>query len=220
MKKITITLMSILLLFMLSACQSKNDAESDISTGTSEETSSVNNKAASTNQPSETLNSTSDKKVLIVYYSATGSTKQVAEYIASATGGDLFELEPVKPYSENDLNWTDNNSRVVKEHNSPDLRTVELKAATVDNWNEYDTVLIGYPIWWGIAAWPTNGFVEANDFSGKTVIPFCTSASSGIGESGELLKEAARTGNWLEGKRFSSGESETEVINWIESLGL
>ncbi|MGN1418329.1 MAG: flavodoxin [Acutalibacteraceae bacterium] len=220
MKKFSVTLLSILLLFALTACQSQNDAESDISAESTKDAQFLNNDSVSENQPSESQNNASDKKILIVYYSATGTTKRVAEQIASATGGDLFELEPVEPYSENDLDWTDENSRVVKEHNNPDERKVELKVATVDNWSEYDTVLIGYPIWWGIAAWPTNGFVETNDFSGKTVIPFCTSASSGLGQSGELLEEAAGTGNWLDGKRFSSGESETEILNWIESLGL
>lgn len=78
----------------------------------------------------------------------------------------------------------------------------------------------GYPIWWGIAAWPVNGFIEANDFTGKTVIPFCTSSSSGLGESGELLAEAAGTGNWLEGQRFSSRPSEEDVQAWVDGLGL
>jgi len=79
---------------------------------------------------------------------------------------------------------------------------------------------IGYPIWWGIAAWPVNQFIETNDFTGKTVIPFCTSASSGLGESGELLKEMAGTGDWLEGQRFQSGVSEADVQAWVEGLGL
>ncbi|MFR6330589.1 MAG: flavodoxin [Eisenbergiella sp.] len=97
---------------------------------------------------------------------------------------------------------------------------MELVADTVDNWDEYDTVFIGYPIWWGIAAWPVDTFIEANDFTGKTVIPFCTSASSGLGESGQLLEEMAATGNWLEGQRFSSGVSEEEVQSWLDGLNL
>lgn len=159
-------------------------------------------------------------KTLVVYYSATGTTENVANYIAAATGADLFELEPVNAYSSDDLNWTDDNSRVVYEHDNPEARVVELAAATVDDWASYDTVFIGYPIWWHIAAWPVDGFVTANDFTGKTVIPFCTSSSSGIGESGELLAEAAGTGNWLEGERFSSGASAETVQTWVDSLGL
>ena len=157
-------------------------------------------------------------KTLVVYYSATGNTENVANYIATATDGDLFELEPAEPYSDADLNWTDDNSRVVREHDDESLRDIELVADTVENWDSYDTVFIGYPIWWGIAAWPVNGFIEANDFTGKTVIPFCTSSSSGLGESGELLAEMAGTGGWQEGQRFRSGASESDVAAWVESL--
>ena len=158
------------------------------------------------------------EKTLVVYYSATGSTENVANYIATAADGDLFELEPAEPYSDADLNWADDNSRVVREHDNPDERDVPLVKSTIDNWNEYDTVFIGYPIWWGIAAWPVDGFIEANDFTGKTVIPFATSSSSELGESGELLSEMAGTGDWQEGQRFSSGVSESDVTAWVESL--
>ena len=157
-------------------------------------------------------------KTLVVYYSATGNTENVANYIATATDGDLFELEPAEPYSDADLNWTDDNSRVVREHDNPDERDIALVKSTVENWDEYDTIFIGYPIWWGIAAWPVNGFIEANDFTGKTVIPFCTSSSSGLGESGKLLAEMAGTGDWQEGQRFRSGVSESDVTAWVESL--
>lgn len=157
-------------------------------------------------------------KTLVVYYSATGNTENVANYIATATDGDLFELEPAEPYSDADLNWTDDNSRVVREHDNPDERDIALVKSTVENWDEYDTIFIGYPIWWGIAAWPVDGFIEANDFTGKTVIPFATSSSSGLGESGELLAEMAGTGDWLTGERFRSGVSESDVTAWVESL--
>lgn len=157
-------------------------------------------------------------KTLVVYYSATGNTENVANYIAAATNGDLFKLEPTEPYSDADLNWTDDNSRVVREHDNPDERDIALVKSTVENWDEYDTIFIGYPIWWGIAAWPVNGFIEANDFTGKTVIPFCTSSSSGLGESGELLAEMAGTGDWQEGQRFRSSISESDVTAWVESL--
>lgn len=155
---------------------------------------------------------------MVVYYSATGNTENVAKTIAAATDGDLFELEPAEPYGDADLNWTDDNSRVVREHDNPDERHIALIKSTVENWDEYDTVFIGYPIWWGIAAWPVDGFIEANDFTGKTVIPFATSASSGLGKSGELLSEMAGTGDWQEGQRFSSGADESDVTAWVESL--
>ena len=97
---------------------------------------------------------------------------------------------------------------------------MELTTTQVENWDSYDTVFIGYPIWWGIAAWPVDGFVEANDFTGKTVIPFCTSSSSGLGESGELLAELAGTGDWQEGQQFRSSVSQEDVNEWVDSLGL
>ncbi len=159
-------------------------------------------------------------KTLVVYYSATNNTKEVAGYIAAATDGELFEIVPTEPYSSDDLNWSDSDSRVSKEHDDPSLRKVELENAVPENWKDYDTVFIGFPIWWGIAAWPVDGFISANDFSGKTVIPFCTSSSSGLGESGEQLEKAAGTGDWLDGKRFQSGASEETVQDWVNGLGL
>ena len=161
---------------------------------------------------------TSNGKTLVVYYSATGSTKKVAEEIAQNLNADLFEIEPVDTYTSADLDWTNNNSRVTKEHNDESLRDVKLKNIKVSNWDNYDTVLIGYPIWWGIAAWPVNNFVKDNDFTGKTVIPFCTSASSGLGQSGELLEKIANGGTWKEGHRFSSGASTSDIKKWTDSL--
>ena len=161
-----------------------------------------------------------DGNVLVVYYSASGNTETAANYIAQATGGDIFEITPAEPYTSDDLNWTDDNSRVSREHEDESLRDVELTTTEVENWDSYDTVFIGYPIWWGIAAWPVDGFVEANDFSGKTVIPFCTSSSSGLGQSGELLAQLAGTGDWQEGQRFRSSASQEDVNEWVDSLGL
>ena len=161
-----------------------------------------------------------DGNVLVVYYSASGNTETAANYIAQATGGDIFEITPAEPYTSDDLNWTDENSRVSLEHEDESLRDVELTTTEVENWDSYDTVFIGYPIWWGIAAWPVDGFVEANDFSGKTVIPFCTSSSSGLGQSGELLAQLAGTGDWQEGQRFRSSASQEDINEWVDSLGL
>ena len=161
-----------------------------------------------------------DGNVLVVYYSASGNTETAANYIAQATGGDIFEITPAEPYTSDDLNWTDENSRVSREHEDESLRDVELTTTEVENWDSYDTVFIGYPIWWGIAAWPVDGFVEANDFSGKTVIPFCTSSSSGLDQSGELLAQLAGTSDWQEGQRFRSSASQEDINEWVDSLGL
>lgn len=160
-----------------------------------------------------------DGKTIVVYFSATGNTEQVAKVIAEATGGELFELEPVEPYTDADLDWTDENSRVGREHNDLEQREIKLVSTMIDDWESASIVYIGYPIWWGIAAWPVNSFVEANDFTGKTVIPFCTSASSGLGESGELLEELAGSGEWEEGVRFSSNVSSEDIQAWLEDLG-
>lgn len=161
---------------------------------------------------------TSNGKILVAYYSATGSTKKVAKEIAKNLNADLFEIEPVDAYTSDDLDWSDNNSRVSKEHNDESLRDVKLKNTKVSNWKNYDTVLIGYPIWWGIAAWPVNNFVKDNTFTGKTVIPFCTSVSSELGQSGELLEEMAKGGDFKKGMRFSSSASTEEIKEWTDSL--
>lgn len=214
MKKLFSIILSLSFLFTLAACSSQNEGVSDSYSNISD----VLQAEGGSTEAEMTSNETSGKKVLVVYFSATGNTKEAAEYIASAAGGDLFALVLEEPYSSEDLNWNNENSRVVYEHNHPAERKVALTAATVENFDEYDTVFLGFPIWWGVAAWPVDGFIEANDFTGKTIIPFCTSASSGLGDSGKLLKEAAETGNWLEGKRFSAGVSETEITEWIQSL--
>ena len=159
----------------------------------------------------------SGSNILVVYYSAQNHTKSVAEKIAKNLNADIFEIVPEDVYTEDDLDWTDNNSRVVKEHNDESLRNIKLKNTKVDNWEDYDTVLIGYPIWWGVAAWPVDTFVKDNDFTGKTVIPFCTSASSSLGQSGKLLQEEANSGNWKDGHRFSSGASDSDIQEWIDS---
>ena len=160
---------------------------------------------------------------LVVYFSATGNTGEAAGYIASITGADVFEIVPADPYTSEDLTWTDPESRVSTEHDARvagETVAVELTQTTPDNWDSYDTVFIGYPIWWGEAAWPVDTFVQSNDFTGKTVIPFCTSASSGIGESGRLLAELAGAGDWMEGQRFRSSVSESDVQTWLDGLDL
>ena len=203
-KALTFVLTAVFAFSLLTGCQSNNET-----TQTNEQP-----------QNTETETSNQSGKTLIVYYSATGNTKAVAEMIAEETNGDLFEIEPQDPYSNEDLNWTDENSRVTREYENEDERNVELVSTTVDNWEDYDTVFVGYPIWWGIAAWPVNTFVENNDFTGKTVVPFCTSSSSGLGQSGELLAQAAGSGDWQEGQRFQSRTSASEVQEWLNELGI
>ena len=218
MKKVISLFLALTFVFTLAACSNNqpqtNDSSESLSEPTTESAETPADISASESSESE------NGKTLVVYFSATGNTEAAATYIAQETGGDLFELEPAEPYTDEDLNYSNEDSRVSREHEDESLRDVELAADTVENWDEYDTVFIGYPIWWDIAAWPVNDFVKSNDFTGKTVIPFATSANDDIGESGKLLEEMAGTGNWLEGKRLDRGISEDEVKDWISDLGI
>lgn len=212
MKKAIVMAGVLFALTMTAGCGSQNQdhaatAESDVTENEEE--------ALQDNENTE-----KSSKVLVAYYSATGNTKAAAETIADAAGGELFELQPAEAYTTEDLDYNDPESRVCKEHEDPDLQDVKLEEVTPESFTNADVVFLGYPIWWGEAAWPVNEFVKENDFTGKTVIPFCTSASSSLGDSGENLAEMAGTGEWQEGKRFSSGVSEEEIQNWIGSLDL
>ena len=159
-----------------------------------------------------------DGKAIVVYFSAQNHTKNVANKIAANVGADIFEIEPVQAYTEDDLSWTDSESRVSREHNDESLQTIELKNTTVPNWDEYDTVYMGDPIWWGGSAWPVDSFVKKVDFGDKTVIPFCTSHSSGLGTSDTDLKAKATGGNWQPGHRFSQDATDAEIKTWTDSL--
>lgn len=219
-KLISIMLAGAASMSLLAGCGSSGSqsAETTQAESKTESAADMDSLAETTAEAADTA--ASNGKTLVVYYSASGNTARVAKAAAEAAGADLFEIVPSEAYTNADLNWTDKNSRVSKEHDDESLRDVELVSTEVENWDSYDTVLIGYPIWWGIAAWPTDSFVKANDFTGKTVIPFCTAASSGIGQSGELLAELAGTGDWQEGERFSSGASDADVQKWVEKLNL
>lgn len=223
MKKLTAILLILVMALSLAACGNTVDTPMN--------TPKEDNAQASADTPAETPSATDTPadtvpeqpqtgKTLVVYFSASGNTARVAKDIADAVGADLFEIVPAEPYTSDDLNYNNSSSRVSREHDNETLRNVELSAAEVENWDTYDTVFIGYPIWWGIAAWPVSSFVTANDFAGKTVIPFATSASSGIGDSGTLLAQAADSGDWQDGQRFSSNAAAEEVQSWADGLGL
>ena len=225
MKKLTALLLSVVLVLSLAACGSANKPASST---TQPETSAPTEQPAtepsesSSTAPAESEPETQPEtgKTLVVYYSASGNTERVAKDIAEAAGADLFEVVPTEVYTSEDLNWTNPDSRVSREHDDESLRDVPLTTTEVPDWDSYDTVFIGYPIWWGIAAWPVDTFVKNNDFTGKTVIPFATSSSSGMGQSGSLLADMAGTGEWQEGQRFSSGVSSDDVQSWVNVLGL
>lgn len=225
MKKLTALLLSVVLVLSLAACGSANKPASST---TQPETSAPTEQP--TTEPSESSSTAPAEfepetqpgtgKTLVVYYSASGNTERVAKDIAEAAGADLFEIVPTEVYTSDNLDWTNSDSRVSREHDDESLREVPLTTTEVPDWDYYDTVFIGYPIWWGIAAWPVDTFVKNNDFTGKTVIPFATSSSSGMGQSGSLLADMAGTGEWQEGQRFSSGVSSDDVQSWVNGLGL
>ena len=225
MKKLAALLLSVVLVLSLAACGSANKPASST---TQPETSAPTEQPAtepsesSSTAPAESEPETQPEtgKTLVVYYSASGNTERVGKDIAEAAGADLFEIVHTEVYTSDDLDWTNPDSRVSREHDDESLRDVPLTTTEVPDWDSYDTVFIGYPIWWGIAAWPVDTFVKNNDFTGKTVIPFATSSSSGMGQSGSLLADMAGTGEWQEGQRFSSGVSSDDVQSWVNGLGL
>ena len=196
-----------------------NNQVSNSNTQRGTEVASTNEENTSTSENNNTT-TLANSKTLVVYYSAQTHTRRVAERIAKNLNADIFEIVPEDVYSEDDLNWTNTSSRVCKEHDDESLRDIKLKSTNVPNWEDYDTVILGYPIWWEIAAWPTDTFVKANNFNGKTVYPFCTSYSSGVGQSDKLLKNEANGGDWKSGQRFYQDVKESEVDKWTNSLGL
>lgn len=225
MKKLTALLLSVVLVLSLAACGSANKPASsttqpETSAPTEQPTTEPSESSSTAPAESEPETQPETGKTLVVYYSASGNTERVAKDIAEVAGADLFEIVPTEVYTSDDLDWTNPDSRVSREHDDESLRDVPLTTTEVPDWDSYDTVFIGYPIWWGIAAWPVDTFVKNNDFTGKTVIPFATSSSSGMGQSGSLLADMAGTGEWQEGQRFSSGVSSNDVQSWVNGLGL
>ncbi len=159
-------------------------------------------------QPEENANA-----VLVVYFSATGTTRGVAEKIASLTGADLVEIVPTQPYTDEDLNYSDRTTRATVEQNTPDARPEIANEISLDG---YTTVFLGYPLWWGQAPRIMSAFVENHDFMGITILPFCTSGSSDIGQSDDTLAGQAGSGTWLQGRRFSGSASDDELLAWID----
>jgi len=207
--------LALVLLFALTSCGSEPAEESiDEETQTVTETHEENNET----ETAETTEESENGKTLVVVFSATGTTKGVADKIVSLTGADLYEIKAAQEYTSDDLNWHDQGSRTTKEQNDSACRP-EIGSDPVFL-EGYSTVFIGYPIWWGEEPRIMDTFVESLDFDGITVIPFCTSSSSGMGRSGQNLKDNAGSGDWLEGKRFPGNVSEGELESWIGELGL
>ena len=158
------------------------------------------------------------KKALVAYFSASGVTAKAAETLAQAVNADLYEIQPEKPYTRADLDWTNRQSRSSVEMRDPDSRPAFFKRPL--DLEAYDVVFVGFPIWWYVAPTIINTFLESFDFTGKTIVPFCTSGSSGISSSVSSLKPLTSGATWLEGQRFGGGVSDETVMEWVRSLNL
>ena len=213
-KIISVILTGIVAASMLAGCGSSSRSQTDNTESSSQN--EVSSSSASETAVADDTESTG--KTLVVYYSATGTTEGVAQTIADTTGGDLFEIQPVEPYTDDDLDWTNDDSRVSREHDDESLRDVDLVSTSVDNWDSYDTVFIGYPIWWGKAPKIVEAFFRQYDWKGKTIIPFCTSGGSGFGSSDQALKEATNEqANWVQGRELTNSNPKA-IEHWVSQM--
>ena len=169
--------------------------------------------------PDESASPTNEKPhVLVAYFSATGNTKGVAQHLQAVLDADLYEIVPQEPYTSDDLNYSNDSCRANQEQNDPTVRPAI--SGALENPDRYDVVFLGYPIWWGKAPKVIYTFLENCGLDGATIVPFCTSGSSGIGGSLEELRALAPDARWLDGQRFDSGAGQDEVAQWVDSLGL
>ena len=234
MKKITAILLAVMMVFALAAC-SGNTGNTDLETSESESTvdntntesdkndSKTNSDNSDSSQTDNSNNPSDDDssdtaKVLVAYFSATNTTEGVAKTIADSLGADLYEITPEQPYSAADLDYHDDKSRSTIEMNDPNARPAI--SGSVENMEQYNIVFIGYPIWWGQAPRILSTFVESYSFSGKTIVPFCTSGGSGVGSSASNLERLTSGATWLSGTRLNGGASHSSVVEWIGGLGL
>lgn len=240
MKKTVAILLSLLIMMSLAACgNSSNQAEQPSAEQNSVKSSSIDDAADAENdemqEETETQETTEAQKVtetqeeadiseeqgswiLVAYFSATNTTEGVAEHIANGLNAELYEIVPQEPYTDADLDYNDNSSRSTIEMNDPDARPAI--SGSVENMDQYDIVFLGYPIWWGEAPRIVSTFIESYDFSGKTIVPFCTSGGSGIGSSATNLEQLTSGATWLEGQRLNGSDSQDTVMEWINELGL
>lgn len=198
-----------------SASQTEQPSTEDTSVESKADTNAAENSTDKENTDNQDVQ---DHKVLVAYFSATGTTKGVAEHIANGLNADIYEIVPEDPYTEADLNYNDNNSRTTIEMNDPNARPAI--SGSVENMEQYDIIFVGYPIWWGEAPRIVSTFMESYDFSGKTIVPFCTSGGSGIGSSASNLERLTSGATWLDGRRLNGSDSQDTVMEWVNSLDL
>ena len=210
-------LCALTMLFALTACSGQGSDTDTPSAGNSSSR-PVDESQSSLGESQDAESPAEGGKVLVAYFSATGNTKGIAEQIAGLTGGDLYEIIPAEPYTDEDLDYSDSQSRASLEMDDPDARP-EISSEAISI-SEYAALYLGYPIWHGQAPRILSTFAESYDFDGLTIIPFCTSGGSGIGSSAEILAEQAGSGSWLDGARFSAGAARETLADWIDGLAL
>lgn len=210
-KRLIVMVMSAMMVFTLTACGGTTASSKTSETNSGSAAQPIAQKATEPQDRPE--------KILVAYFSCTGNTKSLAETTAKVLGTDVYEIRPEKPYTAEDLNYNDESTRATVEQKDDNARPA--LADKNANIGAYDTIILAYPIWWGQAPRLLDTFVESYDFSGKTLIPICTSGESGIGSSADVLKSNTKgTGNWKDGKEFSKSASENEIRNWLNSLGI
>ncbi len=215
-KKIVLILLATVMVLSFAACAAGNGTEENSGNVESSQSNTEESTPKSTTDNSSA--ETKDSKILVAYFSMTNNTEGVAKKIADSLGADLYEIMAEQPYTDEDLNYNNTQSRSTIELNDQSARPAI--SGSVSNMASYNTVVIGYPIWYGQAPKIIYTFIESYDFSGKTILPFCTSHSSGIGSSADNLHPLAPNANWIDGKRFSGDANESEIREWLESQSL
>lgn len=229
MKRTLSLCLTLALMLTLAACGSPADQSGSSSSPTPDTSPSASNPPETplANQPEDTTpqedetpaeTDDSGKKILITYFSATNNTENIANHLESILDADLYEIKPETPYTSDDLNYNDSSSRSSQEMDDPDARPAI--SGSVEDMEQYDVIFLGYPIWWGEAPRIVNTFLESYDLSGKTIAPFCTSASSPLGSSAAKLQDLTGSATWLDGQRFSGGASADDVQFWVDGLNL
>lgn len=211
MKKIVAILLTILMVISLVACGRDKEPTGERASGAENTTENFSRENDSVNEPEGT-------KILVAYFSATNTTEGVAEQIADSLSADIYEIVPEQPYTDTDLDYHDDNSRSTIEMNDPSARPAI--SGSVEDMEQYNIVFIGYPIWWGEAPRIVSTFMESYDFSGKTIVPFCTSGGSGVGSSATNLEALTDGATWLSGTRLNGGSSHETIVEWVNGLGL
>ncbi len=219
MKKLALILLAFMMILSLAACAGgKEPAETNSNTEPSQTGANETSTPDISSADSEPSSEPEGSKILVAYFSATNNTEGVAQKLADGLGADLYEIVPEQLYTSEDLDYGNSKSRSSVEMNDPSSRPAI--SGAVENMEQYDIVFIGYPIWWGEAPRIMSTFVESYDFSGKTLVAFSTSASSGFGSSDSALKSAIGTATWLDGRRFSASVSAEDVLAWANGLGI